>query len=393
METTGRSRIVACTVLTTALALGATGWAGPSGAERSAASQATRSADEAARGGASEQPGAAARYERYCALCHGKDREGYANDGAPSLATKTLFGLGPIVPYNAIAYGRPGTTMGPYLDDLGGPMTMEEIRELAVWLSEQAGVPMKRPRPEMLEPVPGDVSLGREIYANHCASCHGENGQGGDAEQPATALANATMLATSPDAFLRLAIAEGREGTPMAGFEDRLSPQEIDAVTAFLRSRASGWDVPAEGRAVTPPAADEWVLNPDGPAPDFELRDGRYVSARDLHEALDSGRRLILLDTRVPYFWAMANIEGSVPIPYYSDFDSVVQKLPRDGTWIVTYCECPRAAASSVVTKLRQRGFEHTAALWEGYVGWTALGFPIVTGEVPGPPPAASGAP
>lgn len=357
--------------------------------------QAARAAETTDHAAASADPKtsqkAAAQYQRYCALCHGEDRKGYANDAAPSLATKTLYGLGPVVPYNAIAYGRPGTPMGPYLDDLGGPMTMEEIRQLAIWLSEQAGVPMKPPNPEMLKPVEGDVELGARIYATQCASCHGAEGDGGDPEQPGTALGNPTMLATSPDAFLRLAIAEGREGTPMKGFEDRLRPEEIDAVTAFLRSRASGWEAPGEGRTVTPPEPEKWVLNPDGTAPDFDLRDGRYVSARDLHGALDDGRRLILLDTRVPYFWAMANIEGSVPLPYYSDFDSVAEKLPRDGTWIVAYCECPRAAASSVVTKLRDRGFDHTAVLWEGYVGWTALGFPVVTGDVPGPAPAEAG--
>lgn len=357
-------------------------------------SQTARAAETTNHAGASADPEAnrqaAAHYQRYCALCHGENREGYANDAAPSLETKTLFGLGPVVPYNAIAYGRPGTPMGPYLDDLGGPMTMEEIRQLAIWLSEQAGVPMKPPDPEMLKPVRGDVELGAQIYATQCARCHGAEGDGGDPEQPGTALGNPTMLATSPDAFLRLAIAEGRAGTPMEGFEDRLSPEEIDAVTAFLRSRASGWDVPEEGRPVTPPEPEDWVLNPDGPAPEFDLQDGLYVSARDLHDALDEGRRLILLDTRVPYFWAMANIEGSVPIPYYSELDSVVEKLPRDGTWIVAYCECPRAAASSVVTKLRERGFDHTAVLWEGYVGWTALGYPVVTGDVPGAEPAAA---
>ena len=32
-----------------------------------------------------ESAAAASDYQRYCALCHGADREGHANDAAPSL--------------------------------------------------------------------------------------------------------------------------------------------------------------------------------------------------------------------------------------------------------------------------------------------------------------------
>jgi rhodanese-related sulfurtransferase len=149
-----------------------------------------------------------------------------------------------------------------------------------------------------------------------------------------------------------------------------------------LRTRAGGWDATQAERTV-PPTPQDYVLNPYGAAPEFTLSEGRYISSEQLNAALESGRRLVLLDTRVPYFWAMANIRGSVPLPYYSDFDEVVGNLPTDGTWIVAYCECPRAAADSVVTRLRERGFANTAVLHEGYAGWTALGYPVVAGEVP----------
>ena len=52
------------------------------------------------------------------------------------------------------------------------------------------------------------------------------------------------LLATATDDFLRSAINEGRDGTPMVAFKDSLSEKEIDGVTTFLRSRASGWNVP-----------------------------------------------------------------------------------------------------------------------------------------------------
>ena len=47
---------------------------------------------------------------------------------------------------------------------------------------------------------------------------------------------------------------------------------------------------------------------------------------------------------------------------------------------IVTYCECPRAAAESVNRKLKERGFDNLAVLWEGIQGWISLGYPAVRG-------------
>lgn len=54
--------------------------------------------------------------------------------------------------------------------------------------------------------------------------------------------------------------------------------------------------------------------------------------------------------------------------------------LPTDGTWIVLYCECPRAAAESVNKRLRDRGFTNTAVLWEGIGRWVSLGYPVSRG-------------
>ena len=51
-------------------------------------------------------------------------------------------------------------------------------------------------------------------------------------------------------------------------------------------------------------------------------------------------------------------------------------KLPKD-VQIVAYCSCPRAAADSVINKLRERGYSKTAVLYEGIFGWMNLGYPV----------------
>jgi mono/diheme cytochrome c family protein/rhodanese-related sulfurtransferase len=320
---------------------------------------------------------AAARYQQYCALCHGPDRAGHANDHAPSLRSSSLLATGtPVVVGEAIAYGRPGTPMGAYHVEMGGPLTRQEIRELAFWLMDRAPVdPIK-----VADRVEGDIALGAEVYAANCASCHGARGEGGTG----TALGNATMLALTPDGFLRHAIENGREGTPMVAFKNQLSPAQIDGVTAFLRSRSAGWQVP-EPMLHAPPALDAYVINPDAAAPEFTLTDGLYVSAAELDRELKARKRMVLLDTRVTSMWERAHIAGAVPGPYYASREEVMANLPTDGTWIVAYCECPRAAAESVVRRLREAGVPNTAVLWEGIQGWVSLGYPVVQGRAAKP--------
>ena len=320
---------------------------------------------------------AAAQYQQYCALCHGDDRQGHVNDHAPSLKSKSLMASGfPWAVMYATGYGRPGTPMAPFFEEVGGPLSRDEIWNIGLWLRQQVEVESIKLE---INAVVGDVELGAVVYENQCAECHGAQGEG----ITGTALGNAGMLAFTIDEFLKYAIVNGRDGTEMKAFGEVLSEEEIKGVTAFIRSRASGWTV---DRPVyrTPPAPEDYTLNPDGDDPDFDLKDELYVLSADLDKALRAGKRMVLLDTRNIALWQMANINGSVPLPYYypdRDMDKLVADLPRDGTMIVTYCECPRAAAESVNQKLKDRGFEDLAVLWEGIQGWISLGYPIVSGR------------
>lgn len=316
---------------------------------------------------------AEANYQRYCSLCHGADRQGYVNDHAPSLRSKSLFRSG--VPHEVlrpIQYGRDGTPMGGYLDEVGGPLTLDETWDLTYWLFWQAGTDRVRITKELVQ---GDAARGAELYAQNCTDCHGVNGEG----VTAPALGNPSALSHNSDEFIRYAIREGRDGTPMEPWKDRLSSTDIDNLTAFLRSRASGWE---QSTVVLRdvPTPDQYVINKDGADPAFDLQDGLYVSSPDLLRALEAKNRMVLLDTRVTSVWQRVHIEGAVPLPYYVDLDDVVGDLPRD-VQIVAYCSCPRAAADHVVRQLRDRGFTRTATLYEGIFGWMNMGFPVVNGQ------------
>ena len=315
-------------------------------------------------------------YMKYCALCHGDNREGYANDFAPSLRSHSLLASSESNNFMryTIQYGRANTAMAGYYDKQGGPLEYIEIELLLKWLYEEAGV--EEGVDISREPVLGDVELGAEVYAESCASCHGDKGEG----VTAPALGNPMLLATATDGFLRYAISEGRDGTPMIGFKDSLSSDEIDAVTAFLRSRASGWDVP-QADSVTVPTPEEYVMNPDRPAPDFELKDGLYVSAAQVNQALQDSLRFVLLDARSTVAWRQMHIPGAAPVPYYEEPEAFVDDIPNDSTWIVAYCACPHAASGRVVRKLRNHGFKNTAILDEGILVWAQLGYPVRSGN------------
>ncbi|MDT0594815.1 c-type cytochrome [Glaciecola petra] len=316
---------------------------------------------------------AAKNYQKYCSLCHGENREGYKNDHAPSLRSKTLFESG--VPHSIlrpISYGRQGTAMAGYLDEVGGPMSLDEVWDLTYWLFWQSGAE----RIKLSEnPVLGDIARGAIVYQENCTACHGVNGEGVNAP----ALANQSALAHNKDEFIRYTIEKGREGTPMLGYAGTLSADDIDNVTAYLRSKAKDSNV--ESTVLTSlPTPDQYVINPENDDPEFELADNMYVSSVDLYEAIKANKRMILLDTRVPSVWQRAHIKGAVPFPYYTDLADKVKDLPKD-VQIVGYCSCPRAATEYIVKQLRELGYDKTAVLYEGIFGWMNLGYPVTSAQ------------
>ncbi len=313
-------------------------------------------------------------YARYCALCHGGEGQGYAADNATRLAGQGfLRTASDDFLITAIAQGRLDTAMGPYSRDHGGPLSGDQIEAIVALLrSWQEG-----PAIEVdTIAVSGDAERGARIYTERCASCHGTLGEGGSAQS----LSASSFSSTASDGFLRYAIVHGREGTPMPAFEGVLEPQAIDDVVVFLRRfEENPGAVPAH---LAPPslATIPLMRHPDGPRPAFTLREGRFVSAVQVRDALAQGARIILLDARPTSDWLRRRLPGALPVPYYDS--APIDRLPRDGTWVVAYCGCPHAASGVVVDALRAAGFENTAVLDEGVYHWIDQGYPTETGSI-----------
>ncbi|MET1254626.1 c-type cytochrome [Aliikangiella maris] len=317
---------------------------------------------------------AEANYKKYCILCHGENRQGHVNDHAPSLRSQSLFQSGvPHAVLRAMSFGREGTPMGGYLDEIGGPMSLDEVWNLTYWLFEKSGAERVK---LSTEPVHGDIQLGEKVYQKECASCHGKKGEG----ITAPALGNQSALAHNTDEFIRYAIRHGRQDTPMPAFENKLSSTEIDNITAFIRSRGKDWTMKTTVLKQLP-TPDKYIINPQGDNPKFKLQDGLYVSSEDLNNALVKKQRMVLLDTRVTSVWQRVHIEGAIPLPYYADVAEVVKDIPKD-VQIIAYCSCPRAAADSIIHQLRSMGYKNTATLYEGIFGWMNFGYPVMHGEI-----------
>ena len=314
-------------------------------------------------------------YQKYCTLCHGADREGGAADYAPSLKSKSLMSTMPLnFLASSIGFGRPNTAMAPYLADSGGPMSMKDIFTLAIWLKYKAG---HETIELSMEPIEGDLKTGARLFAQKCAECHGAKAEG----ITAPALANPAFLAFATDAYIKYAIENGREETEMKAFKTQLSQQQINDLTAYIRSLTSGWS--PEPKELSPyPEPKNYVTNPGGKNPAFTLKQERYVPMEQVAKALKNKNKLIILDTRTSSEWHNAHIPGAIPIPYYISEDKVAEGLPNDDTWIIAYCSCPHAASDKVINMLRKKGYKNTAVIDEGFFNWINAGHPIIGGQL-----------
>jgi mono/diheme cytochrome c family protein/rhodanese-related sulfurtransferase len=318
----------------------------------------------------------AALYARYCKLCHAADGTGYAADNAPSLVSRTfLASASDAFIASGIRSGRPNTAMAAYGKALGGPLDDAQIAAIVRHLRT------KGPSASALPPYApsGNAARGAALFARECRKCHGSD----DKRRTGPQLHNAEFLAAASPAFLRHAIAHGRPPTRMPAYAGRLKPGQIDDLVTWLVSLRRE-DPRSSAPTGAVPENLPLILHPDGAAPEFDLRNGRFVAAEQVARALAEQRRMIVIDARSPSDWIQFRIPGAVPIPYYDS--AKLDRIPNDGTWIVAYCACPHHASGEVVDALRRRGFTRTAVLDEGILYWRQKGYPLAGEAVQAPP-------
>ncbi len=73
------------------------------------------------------------------------------------------------------------------------------------------------------------------LFKERCSMCHGVDGKGFSAIKSPD-FTDPKWQASVKDAELLDAIKNGKKGTPMLGFSDKLKPEEISALVAYIRS-------------------------------------------------------------------------------------------------------------------------------------------------------------
>lgn len=195
-------------------------------------------------------------YDRHCAACHGNN--GMGGVGVPLALADFLAVADDHYLRTTIRSGRPGRVM-PAFTQLREEEVTALVQRIRSWKKPQA-------KSQALIPArPGSATRGEPLYAQHCAACHGDQGQGGhgtgvtfsrprDYPIVAPALNNPGFLAAASDAMIKTTLVRGRAGTPMVSFRAKgLSDKKLDDIVAYVRSfqsRPSPTAVPVDEPAV-----------------------------------------------------------------------------------------------------------------------------------------------
>lgn len=194
-------------------------------------------------------------YNRHCAACHGGDGRGGV--GVPLALPDFLAVADDRYLRTTIRRGRPGRVM-PAFAQLKDAEVDAIVRHIRSWQPAAA-------KPSPVKARAGDARRGKRLYAQHCAACHGDKGQGGhgtgltfsrprDYPILAPALNNPGFLAAASDDMIKTTLVRGRAGTPMVSFRKKgLSDRNLDDIVAYVRGfqkRPSPTAVPVDEPAV-----------------------------------------------------------------------------------------------------------------------------------------------
>lgn len=315
-------------------------------------------------------------YGTYCALCHGADGEGYAADMANSLTSPEFLATATDeFLRHAIVYGRPGTSMSAWGVSRGGPIDEgHEVNSLVAFIRSWQVA-------ETVDVSSVTVTQHTEqadvIYELRCLSCHGEAGAGG----PYMSLNNPELHASASDGFLLYAIEHGRSGTPMPAFgegDNPLTRQQMEDLVIWMRDQA----LPPHERSGEMPSKDlgDPVLNAGGPEPVWSTEE-RHVSVHEVHDRLEAGDQMVIIDARPPADYVEGHIAGAVSVPFYA-VPEFLDQLPED-VWTLAYCACPHAESGQAADALEAAGRTLVKVLDEGYNEWVDAGYPIREGVEP----------
>ncbi len=187
-------------------------------------------ADETLREFAFAAGGAAFRVN--CVQCHGSGAEG--SKGFPNLNDDDwLWGGSPDEIYKTIAHGiRFAADPDTHVSDMpafGEILEPKQIAEVSAFVASLSGSPVKDP--SMVEP-------GRQVYADNCASCHGDDGKG-NRELGGPNLTDGIWLYGEGEAAIAAQVRNPKMGV-MPAWGARLGDVKVKELAVFVHSLGGG---------------------------------------------------------------------------------------------------------------------------------------------------------
>jgi len=158
-----------------------------------------------------------------CAQCHGSDAGG--SRGFPNLRDNDwLYGGAPETIRESIMNGRMGV-----MPALGAALGTDGTRNAAAYVRSLSGLASDGLR----------AQLGKPIFAQNCAACHGMDGKGNPA-MGAPNLTDGVWLYGSSEATIIEGITKGRHAdggggrTPMPAHKDTLGAGKVQILAAYV---------------------------------------------------------------------------------------------------------------------------------------------------------------
>jgi cytochrome c oxidase cbb3-type subunit 3 len=174
-----------------------------------------------------------AAFGNNCAPCHGIG--GGGAKGYPNLNDNDwLWGGSLDQIYQTIAYGvRSGNAKGHESTMIGfgkdGVLKRPEIVAVARYVRSLSGLPV---------PAGTDLAAGKKLFADNCASCHGEEAKG-NPEIGSPNLVDRIWLYGADEASIVEVITNGKNGV-MPAWIDKLDPATLKALTVYVHSLGGG---------------------------------------------------------------------------------------------------------------------------------------------------------
>ncbi len=166
-------------------------------------------------------------FETNCSECHGRDGAGAI---APAIGSKEfLESVEDSQITQLTSLGVPGTEMVAYSNDLGGPLTSQQIKAIATYLRSLEEDAFSKPN--WRTPLEDENLAANEIVLLACSRCHGVDAEGVEEVAPDISQDSFTMM--EADDWIAGRIADGYKLMPRFG--RILTEGQIADIVTYLR--------------------------------------------------------------------------------------------------------------------------------------------------------------